>query len=204
MNKRKICLVTVPIILFVMLAICIKAGITVGFEGWAYNESIENMSPILTNIVKVITHIGDTSAVFVFCLILIIIPKSRKTIALPVSTTVILSAILNVALKNIFTRERPNILRLINATNYSFPSGHAMINASLYTMLIIFIFKFIKNTPLKIALSTVCLALTIAIGYSRIYLGVHYAGDILSGWLFGFAISVFVYYIWNGRLSNEL
>lgn len=198
-NKRKIWLIFVPIILFAMLAICIEAGVTVNFEGWAYNESAERMSPILTNIMKIVTHIGDPTFVLSFCLLLIIFPKSRKTIALPVSLAVIVSGVLNVFLKNIFTRQRPNILRLINETSYSFPSGHAMINASLYLMLILLIFKFIKSTRKKIVLSTVCVFLTLAIGYSRIYLGVHYAGDILGGWLCGFVVSTSLYFLWNNK-----
>jgi undecaprenyl-diphosphatase len=184
-----------------MLAICIRAGITVNFEGWAYNESIEHMSPILTNIVKGITHIGDSTVLITFCLLLIVIPKSRKTIALPISVTLILSILLNVALKSIFARERPDILRLINETSYSFPSGHAMNNATFYTILVFLICKFIKNKPLKVALTTLCITLTIAIGFSRVYLGVHYAGDVLGGWLIGFAISTFIYFIWNGKFG---
>jgi undecaprenyl-diphosphatase len=199
MNKRRIWLVVVPILLFSMLAICIMAGVTVGFEGWAYNEAIEKMSPALTSAVKVITHIGDSVFIITFCILLFIFTKTKKTIAIPVSITVIISSILNIILKKVFSRERPNILRLINETSYSFPSGHAMINASLYMMLILLIFKFIKNKPLKISLSAICLVLIIAIGYSRIYLGVHYAGDILGGWLIGYAISVSVYFIWNER-----
>jgi undecaprenyl-diphosphatase len=204
MNKINVWLAVAALILFVMLAISIMAGITVSFEGWAYNETIEHMSPTLTNVVKGITHVGDSAVVIVFCLLLVAIPRSRKTIALPVSITVILSSILNVALKNIFARNRPNILRLINETSYSFPSGHAMINASLYTMLILLIFKFMQNKPRKIALSTLCVALTIAIGFSRIYLGVHYAGDVIGGWLIGFAVSVIVYSIWDGKLLNKV
>ena len=203
MNKRNLWFIVVPITLFAMLAICITAGVTINFEGWAYSEAVADMSPLLTNIVKEITYIGDPAIVMTFCLLLIVIPKSRKTIALPVSITVILSTILNIALKNLFTRERPNILRLINETSYSFPSGHAMINASLYMMLILFIFKFIKNTPRKLTLSALCMMLTIAIGFSRIYLGVHYAGDVLGGWLIGVALSVLIYSIWNGKLLNK-
>ncbi len=202
MNKRNVWLIIVPLVLFIMLAVCVLAGITVGFEGWAYSEAIEHMSPYLTAIVKVITHAGDSTIVISFCLFLIIIPKSRKTIALPVSGAVILSAILNVVLKDIFARERPNILRLINETSYSFPSGHAMINASLYTMLILLIIKYVKNKPAKIALSIACITLTIAIGFSRIYLGVHYAGDVLGGWLIGFVVAIFVHIVWKYRLTD--
>jgi len=198
-QSKIVVLVVIPVVLFILLAICIVAGISVSFEGWAYSEAIEHMSPILTRIVIGITHIGDSAVVIAFCLLLTAIPKSRRTIALPVSITVILSAILNAALKEIFARERPNILYLINETSYSFPSGHAMINASLYTMLILLILQFVKGKVRRISLVSLCLALVIAIGCSRIYLGVHYAGDVLGGWLIGFAVAVAVYSITNGK-----
>lgn len=206
MNSKKVrnsLFVVVPVLLFLMLAVCIKAGITVNFEGWAYSESVEHMSPVLTGIVKGITHLGDPAVVIAFCLLLFVPSKARRTIALPVSITVIISGILNIVLKSLFKRERPDILRLINETSYSFPSGHAMINASLYTMLILLIFLFIKNRPCKIGLSAVCIALTTAIGFSRVYLGVHYAGDILGGWLIGFALSLFIYFMWSKYLFTN-
>ncbi|MDP4133426.1 MAG: phosphatase PAP2 family protein [Bacillota bacterium] len=203
MNKRNIWLVIVPVILFIMLAICVKAGITANFESWTYSEAVKKMSPALTSIVKGITHMGDSVVIIALCLLFIIIPKSRKTIALPVSITVILSSILNVILKNIFARERPDILRLINETSYSFPSGHAMNNGAFYTMLILLIFKYIKDKRVRYTLSALCGILVISIGYSRIYLGVHYADDVLGGWLIGFSVAILVYYIFGNRLSSR-
>ncbi|MEN6470012.1 MAG: hypothetical protein ABFC62_00940 [Clostridiaceae bacterium] len=133
MNRKKyVWLVVIPFILFIMLAICIEAGLTGGVEGWAYSEAVEHMSPFMTAVVLGITHIGDGTTVIVFCLLPIGIPKTRRTIALPVSAAVALSAVLNILLKDIFARSRPDILRLINETSYSFPSGYAMINVSLY------------------------------------------------------------------------
>ncbi len=96
MNKRKICFVLIPIILFITLTICIQAGIATRFEGWAYDEAIEKMSPTLTVIMKGITYLGNSICIIIFCLILFIVAKLRKTIALPVSTATISSATLNV------------------------------------------------------------------------------------------------------------
>lgn len=201
MNRRNIWIVVIPGILFVMLAFFVEAGITVNFEGWAYSEAVEKMSPELTSVIKRITHLGDSPVVILFCLLLFAIPKARKSIALPVSVTVIASSIINVLLKNIFARERPNILRLINETSYSFPSGHAMINSALYSMLILLVFKYIKRRRIKYSLSSLCILLVTAIGYSRIYLGVHYAGDVLGGWLIGFSLAVLIFLIRESLLS---
>jgi len=204
MNRQKIGFVLAPIILFAMLAICVQAAIVTRFEGWAYGEAIEHMSPVLTLMMKGITHLGDSVSIIVFCLILFIVPKMRRSVALPVSVTVISSTIFNIALKHIFARSRPDILRLISETGYSFPSGHAMNNAALYTMLILLIWRYTQNTSLKIILSSICVALTVLIGYSRVYLGVHYAGDVLGGWLFGFALSMLVYFLWDNGLLDKI
>jgi len=204
MILRKIWFIIVPLVLFALLALCIEAGITTNFEGWAYSEAVEHMSPAITTIVKGITHMGDLTVVIVFCLFLIAIPMFRRTIALPVSIAVILSALLNLLLKNIFVRERPDILRLLNETSYSFPSGHAMINGTLYLMFILLIYRFIKSTPKKILLISLCVIITIAIGFSRLYLGVHYAGDIIGGWLIGFAVSIAVYTVWSKTLLKNI
>ncbi|MDP4117845.1 MAG: phosphatase PAP2 family protein [Bacillota bacterium] len=203
MNKRKKWLVIVPIILFAMLAVCIQAKRSAPFDEWAYSKAAEGISPNLTMMMKRITHIGDSTVIIIFCLALFIVPKLRRTIALPVSITMISSAIFNIVLKRIFARSRPNILQLISETGYSFPSGHAMNNAALYTMLILLIWRYFKNTSLKITLSLVCAVMTVLIGYSRVYLGVHYADDVLGGWLFGFAISILVYLLWDNKLSNK-
>jgi undecaprenyl-diphosphatase len=203
MNRKNMWLIIIPVVLFILLSVCVTAGITHGFENWAYAEAIEGMDPAETQVMKTITHFGDTYAVIGFCLLLIIIPKARRTIALPVSFAVILSLVLNLVLKALFSRERPDVLRLIDETSYSFPSGHAMVNASLYTMLALMILKFIKSVPRKAGLMAVCSAVTVAIGFTRLYLGVHYAGDIIGGWIIGFAVSVFVYLIWNKRFGRE-
>lgn len=200
MNKRKMWLVIVPIILFAILAVCVKTKVSTPAEGWAYSKAVEDMSPNLTIVMKGITHLGDPIVIIIFCLVLLIVPKLRKSIALPIYMAIISSAVFNTLLKHIFARNRPNILQLISESGYSFPSGHAMNNAALYTMLILLIWRCTKNTSLKLILSSICVVLTILIGYSRVYLGVHYACDVLGGWLLGFALSMFAYFIWDEKI----
>lgn len=160
------------------------------------------MSPLFTSVIKFITHIGDTITITVICLLLIAIPVTRKTIALPVSSGVIISVLLNFILKNIFARQRPNILRLIAMDGYSFPSGHAMVNATLYCLFIYLTYRYINNKNTRALITTFCVLLILLIGFTRIYLGVHYAIDVIAGWIMGFAVSVFVYCMflsWNSK-----
>ena len=199
-NKRSIWFVIVPVLLFAMLAERISTNGLIRFDGWVYREAVKHMTPFLTSVFKAITHLGDPVFVTAFCSVLFLLPSSRKTIALPVSCAVILSAVLNTFLKQMFARNRPDGLRLIYATGYSFPSGHAMINAALYMMLILMIFRYRHHLLSKIILTFLCAALVGLIGFSRIYLGVHYAGDVLGGWLLGLAVSFMIYLLWkNGQ-----
>jgi undecaprenyl-diphosphatase len=203
MNKRNVWFAVVPILLFIVLAVCIEADIATNFEGWVYHEAVEHMSPFLTAFLKGITHLGDPAAITILCLITFLVPKLRRTIALPTSTAVIVSAVINIILKQIFARNRPNILQLISETGYSFPSGHAMVTAAFYFMLIFMVFRYVKSDTNKIIFSTLCILMVVTIGISRVYLGVHFAGDVLGGWLFGFAVSYTVYLIWSSRKQKN-
>lgn len=203
MSKKNILLIVMSIVLFIILAIAINADILTGFESWIYFKSVEHMSDILTNILIFITNLGGPIGVFLICLAIFLIPKLRNRLGLPVSIAVSTSFVLNIILKLIFARERPDILRLVTENSYSFPSGHAMINMALYTVLIIYAYKFIKSKRIKYPLIIAMMLLVIAIGFTRIYLGVHYAGDIIGGWLLGFAIGLSVYMLMKNSSIND-
>ena len=203
MSKKNILLIVMSIILFIILAIAINADILSGFESWVYFESVEHMSDILTNILIFITNFGGPIGISLICITIFLIPKLRNKLGLPVSIAVSTSFILNIILKLIFARERPDILRLVTENSYSFPSGHAMINMALYTVLIIYAYKFIKSKRIKYPLIIAMMLLVIAIGFTRIYLGVHYAGDIIGGWLLGFAIGLSIYMLMKKSSIND-
>ena len=192
-DLKKILLIVIPIILFAFLALYIQAGYSIRFENWVYAEAVEHMNPFLTNIIRIITHLGDPIIVTSITILLVIIPKTRKKVGYPMAAAVIVSEALNLILKEIFARERPNILQLVNETTYSFPSGHAMINTTVYTMLGIFAIKYIRSKKIKISVIIMCIIMPLIISFSRVYLGVHYAGDVLGGMLLGFAVTVFIY-----------
>ena len=68
-----------------------------------------------------------------------------------------------------------------------------MINTTVYTMLGIFAIKYIRSKKIKISVIIMCIIMPLIISFSRVYLGVHYAGDVLGGMLLGFAVTVFIY-----------
>lgn len=140
------------------------------------------ISDFSTPIAKCITQLGGVIALILFATILFIAIKDLK-IGICIYLNLFLVGALNQALKYIIQRPRPNELRLIYESGYSFPSGHSMASTAFYGFLIYLIYKKVKNKTLKITLIIVLSLLIVAICVSRIYLGVHYTSDVLGGFL---------------------
>ncbi|TGE16802.1 phosphatase PAP2 family protein [Hymenobacter elongatus] len=95
------------------------------------------------------------------------------------------SITLNLVLKNTYQRPRP-LLPLVSASGLSFPSGHAMISASFYGLLIYLLLTHLRRQKvLRWLLIVALLALIFLIGLTRVYLRVHYASDVLAGFTAG-------------------
>ncbi|MFO8084924.1 MAG: phosphatase PAP2 family protein [Desulfobacterales bacterium] len=90
-------------------------------------------------------------------------------------------------LKVLFSRPRPDIEHMVYVASYSFPSGHAMLSASVYLTLAILLVHMETRRQIKIYLLSLAVLMTLLVGLSRIYLGVHYLTDVLAGWLAGTA-----------------
>lgn len=94
--------------------------------------------------------------------------------------------LLNLILKNIFHRTRPDIVHLVKVSGYSFPSGHAMVSASFYGMLGYIIWlNLCERNKTSWHVWVLTNVFVIAIGLSRIYLGVHFPSDVIAGFAAG-------------------
>ncbi len=168
------------------------------FDEAIYNFLIQIMSDNVTTIAKIITNFGGATILISICLAVQLIIKNKKYGTI-MSINLITITLLNLLIKHIVARERPNVLRLVKETGYSFPSGHSMASAAFYGFVIYLIYKSkIKNKKVKIALCSVIGALILLIGLSRIYLGVHYASDVLAGFIISFTyLILFINLVYN-------
>ena len=97
--------------------------------------------------------------------------------------------LLDQMLKLAFQRARPSVASefIASSTSWSFPSGHAMNSLVGYAMLAFLLREHLKNPRARIAVTIGAVILIAAIGFSRLYLGVHYVSDVTAGYLAGSA-----------------
>src|SRR5688572_15242079 len=90
-------------------------------------------------------------------------------------------------LKEFFDRPRPDVDHFSYVYTSSFPSGHSMISAVVYLTLGSLLARLVEQRLVKVYVILVALLLTLLVGVSRVYMGVHYPTDVLAGWTAGLA-----------------
>ncbi len=188
-NKFKQKIIILSCIFIIWTILVITNSLTL-FDDKIYQFIISFQNDTLTNIMKVITSFANPLTIVSLCLasLLSLIWKYKASIYLIIVT--IISTVFNFLTKNIVLRTRPDHLRLIEETGYSFPSGHAMGSIAFYGFVIFLLSKSKINKYLKIFLSIIIGLTIFLIGISRIYVGVHYPSDIIGGFLLGYIILI--------------
>lgn len=155
-------------------------------EAFAFAHSL--VSDNTTKLMEVITFFGShyflIPANLLLAVYFLLTKKSRYSIK--VSAIALSSVLIMLGLKLLFNRHRPLIPLLEPAKGLSFPSGHAFMSVCFYGLLMIIIWKEEKPHPvLKWTLLLIVVTLLLSIGFSRIYLRVHYFTDVLAGFCIG-------------------
>lgn len=204
MNKRTLIKLGIFFLLFLgaMIGFVALAGEVHEGETLIVDQTIlrtinEHSSPVLDQFFLVITNFGGTIAVVHITAITLALLMARKQYkhATIVAAAVGGAALINVVLKLIFERARPDLWeQFIVETSYSFPSGHAMISSVLAFAAIAVFWK----TKWRLAVIISASLFTILIGFSRLYLGVHYPTDVLAGWFVSAAWALVVVAVVNG------
>lgn len=162
----------------------------------------------LDPIVTFITHLGDHGYLWIgLLLILLCIPKTRKTALLGAATLLLTFIITNLCLKPLVARVRPyevieGLTRLIEKQgDRSFPSGHTANSMAVGVMLWIISQNYEKLGDKKLyfpkAAGWFFLILSILIGLSRLYVGVHYPTDVLGGAIIAIVDALIVWTIYR-------
>jgi undecaprenyl-diphosphatase len=130
-----------------------------------------------------------TSAVVAACVFLLL--ARRRTHALLVAACGAGTAIAITVLKGFVGRARPDIIKALDAPGgYSFPSGHTLTASAIYPLLAFLIASLVSERRLKVFVLLLGLGIAFVVGFSRVYLGVHYPTDVVAGWGLGLAWAI--------------
>jgi undecaprenyl-diphosphatase len=159
------------------------------FDNMVAKTVSESRNSILTGFMTYVSVMGNTEfliATNVLVLLFFIIKKDKWS-AIRISVVAVTSLALMVTLKTLFQRTRPEDPLITALTSFSFPSGHAFMTVSFYGFMVCWALVGIKHKNKKSLAVAGLLLLLLTIGFSRIYLGAHFATDVLAGWGLGTA-----------------
>jgi len=137
-----------------------------------------------------LTAFGSPTGLLLVCAVLIVylLLASRLRTALFVFAASAGGMALGSLLKHVYARPRPTIVpHLVDVTSTSFPSGHATDSAMVYLTLAALLARTVPERAVRIYIIGVAILLTLLIGCSRVFLGVHYPSDVVAGWTLGAA-----------------
>lgn len=199
--KRKIT-ICVLLAIFIGDLIFVLSGNSAIFDNMVYKFIISFKGDVLTDIFKLISFFSSTKMIVLYNIILVIgilIVKKRNILLITISS--ISSGVINNLVKYLVKRERPFGIALVNETFYSFPSGHAMISVLFFGMII---YKIIEhNIKYRKAFITLISIYILLVGISRIYLGVHYASDVIGGYALATAILLSLTLIYEKKYKEK-
>lgn len=202
MKKFRIIIVYLCLLLFsvILFNVC-KYGV-LDIDNNVYNFISKNiMNDTLSSILKCVTHLGGVAFIVLLGVLCFMFCKKNRWF---ITFDLVGCTVINQTIKHIVRRPRPNVLRLVSESGYSFPSGHSMISVAFYGLVIYFVYKNINNKYLKWSLISLLSLLILTIGFSRIYVGVHYFTDVVGGFFLALAYLIVYIYIYNKKvIKNE-
>jgi undecaprenyl-diphosphatase len=144
---------------------------------------IRHRNSQLTKIFHFFTELGKVGPAFLVIAVLFLSPASAPTIALPVAVTAILGSGITYVVKLLVKRQRPVGHRLVEETDHSFPSAHAVGAVDVYGGIAVNAIFLIGPHTSWLLIPAIVIAFMI--GFSRVYLGIHHPSDVVAGWSLG-------------------
>lgn len=173
------------LMLFTGLATAVETGTTIPFDDFVRNAVHRDASNVLTVLALGFSFLGSLLVLVLLSLAalagFLFIGERRSALALGTSMTG--SIVLNNALKFGFHRMRPDPFFGVDPETYSFPSGHVLFSTCFYGVVAMVLLSKVQNFAARAMIWSAIALLLLVIGWSRIYLGVHYPTDVVGGLL---------------------
>lgn len=196
--RRPLLLAGLCLLMFAMLAVCVAAGIALPFDLPLLHWAEQQHTPWWDRCFLFFAAAGYGWGVVPASVLLVLWLAWRRRWQEAGFAALALagSGLLNMALKRLFSRARPDVWPSIAPEpTWSFPSGHAMGSMALAAVLVLLVWPTRMRWPVIAAM----LIFVPMVGASRVYLGVHYPSDILAGWAAALAWVIGSYWLISGR-----
>jgi undecaprenyl-diphosphatase len=170
--------------LFGWIAEEVRHGETASFDLAVRDWVHQFASPAMTRVMTAISMLGYKILIIELVVALSVFLYLRwRRAAVWLAVTMAGALALELALKYAFHRPRPPVFVGAEPGLYSFPSGHALSSFCFYAVMAGLIASRVRSPALRIAVGALAALLVIAIGVSRVYLGMHYPSDVIGGYL---------------------
>lgn len=184
-NKKLLLPLAVVIFLLVVLLVFVRKDARL--DTAVFDTIGPHITARRTGIMEFISFFGNHMFLIPANLLLVLLFAWRKEKWLAIKAAIIALSSLSVMslIKNIVQRHRPDHPLVDGITNYSFPSGHAFMSVAFFGLLIMIAQKKISRKNILLLFNCLVLMLLFIIGFSRVYLRVHFTTDVLAGWCLG-------------------
>lgn len=184
-ENRRIVIASACLIVFIVLLNRVLAGQIMALDRAAIELMVEHvraawLTPIMETVSFAVTPVP--LIVGIFAIALGCRSHGVRGVGAFCAANLIGSTLLNQVLKFAVQRPRPDVaLRLVDIGGFSFPSGHSMAAMAFFGLLAWLVWHGVRSRGMRNGLVAVLCAMICAVGFSRVYLGVHYASDVLAG-----------------------
>ena len=192
-------LVVVGMLGFIAVYDMVQRGSSESFDRFVIEVAARHRGPPwLQTMARDITALGGTSVLgftSIAVLVFLILRRQYHAFWFVLAATAG-GFLISSTLKELIGRERPTIFEpAVIVYTKSFPSGHAMMSAVVYLTLGTLLMRLVKERFLKVYFLALASSMTVLIGVSRVYLGVHWPTDVLAGWAGGIVWALLCYEI---------
>ena len=180
-NNKTILLVTACAAIFLGLLSYVLRGEVMKLDQMAYWLVVETLrSDWLTPIMESFSALATPVSLIAMLLVIAAFAPGKRP-GWFCTVNLALAVLLNVVLKTLIQRPRPEGFRLVVESGFSFPSGHSMAAMAFFGLIVWMVWHYEQDRRQRLLLTVALSAVIVMIGISRIYLGVHYASDVLGG-----------------------
>ena len=180
-KNKYILIAAIALVVFVAILQDVRFDDILRLDTVAYNFFVLKLRrPWITGIMEGFSSLSSPIVIAVMFLMVVAFAPGRRP-GMCAALNLVSVVLINQVLKYIVQRPRPDGFRLISEVGYSFPSGHSMVSMAFYGLCAWMVWTYERDRILRWLCCLSFASIVVVVGMSRVYLGVHYASDVIAG-----------------------